>query len=220
MINDFAALIPESLLSASGAVFYSGRAAFSAPSPLYILGLNPGGDPQDQADDTVKKHTDMVLNGKQYWSEYQDETWWEGREPGTSGMQPRVLHLLRRLSLDPQKVPASNVVFVRSARERDIKKQFHQLSELCWPFHKAVIEQLGVRMVLCLGKTAGALVRNQLTATTFVCELQENNRRGWKTCSYKNSDEMAVVVATHPSIADWTNPDTDPSELVRRMLQP
>ena len=90
MIEEFRALIPDSVLVESGAAFYSGQAAFSVPSPLYILGLNPGGSPQLQADDTVKKHTDMVLDKDNYWSEYQDESWWEGRRPGTSAAVPLV----------------------------------------------------------------------------------------------------------------------------------
>jgi len=220
MIDDFKALIPESLLSLSGAVFYSGKVAFSTPSPLYIVGLNPGGSSLLQAKDTVQTHTDMVLREKpDDWSEYQDESWWEGHAPGRSGMQPRVLHLLRRVELDPQKVPASNLVFVRSSRERDIKKQSKQLAELCWPFHRAVIGQLGVRVVLCFGKTAGTLVRTQLNASTLIQVFRENNKRRWESCSYKTPNGVAVVVATHPSIADWTKPETDPSQLVLDVLQ-
>ena len=222
MIDELKVLIPTSVLDKSGAVFYSGRAAFNAPSPLYILGLNPGGSPEVPANGTVKKHTEKVLNGKHNWSEYQDESWWEGHKPGTSGMQPRVLHLLCSLKLDPQKIPASNIIFLRSARERDIKKQFRQLAELCWPFHKAVIERLGVRVVLCFGKKAGEFVRNKLNATNLVGVFQENNNRRWTSRSYTRPNEnngIAVVVATHPSISDWTNRATDPSDLVLEMLQ-
>ena len=43
MIEEFIELIPQSLYGESGAAFYSGRRAFSAPSDLYILGANPGG---------------------------------------------------------------------------------------------------------------------------------------------------------------------------------
>jgi hypothetical protein len=45
--------IPEELLDHSGRVFYSGHAAFSVSSDLYILGLNPGGDPLAQAVETI-----------------------------------------------------------------------------------------------------------------------------------------------------------------------
>ena len=221
MIDEFRVLIPDSVLSASGAVFYSGRAAFSTPSPLYILGLNPGGSPLLQADDTVRKHTDMVLNEKpNHWSEYQDETWLDGHERGASGMQPRVVHLLKRLGFDPQNTPASNVVFVRSALERDIVSRFSKIAEDCWPFHQAVIERLGVRVVLCFGQRAGNWVCSQLNATNLVDNFVEKNKRHWQSRAYRTANGITVVVATHPSRADWANPLTDPTGLVRRMMQP
>lgn len=216
MIDEFTALIPESLRLRSGAVFYSGKAAFSAPSPLYILGLNPGGSPQP--DDTVDIHTRKVVKGNQNWSEYQDESWLEGHGPGKSGMQPRVLHLLKKLGVDPQATPASNVVFVRSTVERDIAKEFLKDAELCWPFHKAVIERLAVRVILCFGKRAGGWVCGQLGATTLVDEFSEKNKRRWTSRAYKNANGIVVVTATHPSRADWTTREADPSDLVRRML--
>jgi hypothetical protein len=219
MIDEFTALIPSSVLEKSGAAFYSGRAAFSTRSSLYILGLNPGGSPQVQANDTVEKHTEKVLNGRHEWSEYQDEAWLDGYEPGRSGMQPRVVRLLERLGLDPQKTPASNVVFVRSARERDIASTFDEVAELCWPFHRAVISRLGVRVVLCFGKRAGNFVCKKLNATNYLDAFIEDNKRRWCSRAYKNSDGIAVVVATHPSRADWTNPKSDPSELLRGTLQ-
>ena len=48
-VDDFAKLVPESYLDRSGAVFYSGRRAFSQPSDLYLLALNPAGDPEGEA---------------------------------------------------------------------------------------------------------------------------------------------------------------------------
>lgn len=44
MIEQFAKHIPPELEDCSGAVFYSGRDAFSGLKDLYVLGLNPGGD--------------------------------------------------------------------------------------------------------------------------------------------------------------------------------
>ena len=47
MIEHFADKIDAELKCESGRVFYSGRAAFSSPADLYLLGYNPGGDPAD-----------------------------------------------------------------------------------------------------------------------------------------------------------------------------
>ena len=64
MIEDFAKNIPSDLQHKSGIVFYSGRIAFSGRRELYILGLNPGGNPTEQANETVAWHTSNVLNKK------------------------------------------------------------------------------------------------------------------------------------------------------------
>ena len=133
-------------------------------------------------------------------------------------MQPRVLHLLRQLNLEPEQIPASNVVFVRSAREADISAHFHQLAQLCWPFHKSVIEHLDVRAVLCFGKRSGEWVCKQLNAKKHIDQFVENNNRHWTSASFMAPNGVKVVVATHPSTADWTTPATDPSPMVRRIL--
>lgn len=218
MIEEFIKHIPQCLLNQPGGVYYSGRSAFSGVKTLYILGLNPGGSPDDQSGETVEgsiKRTLRTLNNN--WSAYRDESW-EGAEPGTWRMQPRVIHLLNNLNLDAGEVPSSNVVFVRSQREKHINNRFNSLAEKCWPFHKAVIEKLNIKIIICLGKTAGNFVKRKLAANTLLDECIENNNRKWKSQIFESEQKTIVVVATHPSIADWTSPKTDPSDMIKRIF--
>lgn len=218
MIEEFAKLIPSELMDLSGAVFYSGRNAFQGKKDLYIIGLNPGGSDVLQKDDTIFHHTrNILLNKNPDWSEYKDEIW-GGNKPGSYGLQPRILHLLKSLNLSPHAVPASNVCFVRSQRERNISDKFYEYAELCWPFHEKVIDELEIKAILCFGKTAGNFIKKKLQADELIDEFVEKNNRKWKTQVYKNNKGQIVIVATHPSIADWTNAKTDPSELVRKHL--
>ena len=136
----FANLVDESLLLRSGSVFYSGQRALSHPTPLYILGLNPGGCPSDKPEETIGRNLKNWPNLPQDWSAYQDDSW-EGRKAGTYGMQPRVVHLIRKLGMDPQRVPASNVVFVRTRNEVSLAAEKQSLLKACWPVHEAVIER-------------------------------------------------------------------------------
>jgi hypothetical protein len=130
-IEMFASQIPASVLAESGKVFYSGQDAFARQSPLYILGANPGGDPANYAQETVRSHTRKVLTELPAdWSAYRDESW-EGAAPGTYGMAPRILHMLHRLGLSPGATPASNLFFVRSSREAHINSRQADLSDLC-----------------------------------------------------------------------------------------
>ena len=218
MIEDFAKNIPLDLQHKSGIVFFSGRTAFSGRRKLYILGLNPGGNPTKQANETVAWHTAKVLREKpNKWSEYSDESW-EGQSPGMYRIQPKILHLLKNLDLEPGEVPSSNIVFERSQKISDIAN-WRQLAEVCWPFHCAVIKQLRPRVILCLGKDAGNFVRKKTRARDRIDYFVETNKRNWKSICFANHKGLKVISVTHPSRADWRNPKADPSELVLRALQ-
>ncbi len=209
--------IPAELLDQSGSVFYSGRAAFSGTKELYLMGLNPGGDPEILKESTIQRHTTNVLtNTPDNWSAYRDECWGNSK-PGTTGLAPRVLHLLRQLSLDPGLVPASNLIFQRTRRASHLVDR-SELASKCWPFHEEVISILQPKVILCFGKCAGDFVARAVGAHTSLGFWQETNDRRWQTTA-KGNGKLIVVSATHPSIADWTAPDTDPSNFIRSLLR-
>lgn len=213
----FVELIPAELLDSSGAVFNSGRSAYNGNASLYLLGLNPGGDPAKLVRETVRLHTDKVLSRPSNWCEHRDEEWDE-RPAGTAGMQPRVLHVLRGFNLDPGTVPSSNVIFARTRGQAEIAPHFERLAALCWPLHVAVIKELSVRTVLCFGKSAGGYVRRMTKANQIVGSFVETNRRQWACHAYENSEGLSVVVATHPSRVAWTNVASDPTNLLREVI--
>ena len=220
MIESLSNFIPEELLARSGKVFYSGRMAYASRPSLYVLGVNPGGAPENYQAETVSGHTNTVLRTHaDDWCAYRDESW-EGGAPGTYGMAPRVLHLYAALGLNPGRVPASNLVFVRSAREGNIAKQeVMAFAALCWKFHARAIEVLEPRAILCFGKTAGNFVRKKTGANELVAECVESNDRKWRSQVFGSGSGPKVVVATHPSIVDWTASETDPTHLVREALK-
>lgn len=219
-IEELTARIPRHLFGRSGKVFYSGRNAFSNSCPIYMLGINPGGSPDTHAQETVGSHTHSVLHVlPDDWSAYRDESW-KGAAPGTLGMAPRVLHLLQRLGLSPGCVPASNLIFARSAREAHIeRRELAAMADACWPFHEHVIEKLRPRAILCFGQTAGKYVRARLGANKVIGDFIEENNRRWRSSTFTGSAGVNVVVATHPSIADWRATATDITPLVQEALR-
>lgn len=218
MIERFLERVDARLYPRPGGVFYSGRAAFAQASDLYILGLNPGGSSDPQTITTVEKHiTDARDSVDDYWSAYVDESW-EDRAVGTSGMQPQVRHMLGALGLDPHLVPASNVIFVRSNIEAVLSAEKQNLLQLCWPVHEMVIQQLGIKVVLCFGRTAGRWVRKMMQADKPVGHFVEKNRRGWRSEAHANARGQYVLTLAHPSRANWCNPAADPTPLVQEIL--
>jgi len=153
-LDGFASLIPDEVMDVARHTFYTGITGFSGQRPLYLLGLNPGGD----AAETVRQQFQQLKAGTPNYSAYDTHTW----KPAAL-IDHTVLHLLRKLSLDPTEAPASSLVFTRTRSESDLKADFESLAALCWPFHEAVIRTLGVKVVICFGKRAGESVRRQFT---------------------------------------------------------
>ena len=186
--------------------------------PVYFLGLNPGGNPDRQASETIRRSIANYRALTRQWSAYADDSW-EGAPPGTWGLQPRVLHMLGELNLDPRLTPASNVVFVRSTTEAMLQAEKSLLLDMCWPVHQAVIDTLGVKAIICFGGTAGKWVREKVGASQLLDSFRETNARGWKSEAHRAANGRTVVTVTHPGRADWRNPAADPTPLVSRVLK-
>ncbi len=224
LIGECAALIPKELEARSGKVFYAGRAAFGAPSPIYILGLDPGGHAEDHPDETIGQHTERVLHRyDEEWSALFDEVWIPGRiarTPGEAPMQKRLRHFPTELGLEPRRVPMSNVIFLRSQSEAALDAADEATAERTRPFHLRVIERLRVQLVVCLGQKAGDRVKSWLGAHEPIGRWEERNERRWAATAWSSGTAgPRVAILPQPSRADWTNPAADPSPFVRRLLE-
>ena len=192
-----------------GHAFYSGEAAFAGRSRLYLLAENPGSD----GPETVRQQLHNIRNGPSAYSAFATHTWkLAGR------IDHSVLHLLRRLSLNPTEVPASCLIFSRTRGESDLVGSFDRLADLCWPFHQTVVDSLDVDVIVCLGKKTGAYVRRRFDAHEQIDQFVEQNNRGWTSQTHLGRDGLKVVSVTHPSRVDWRNPAADVSPLVARAL--
>ena len=210
----FAELVPSELLAHSGEVFYSGRAAFSRRSEgVYLLGYNPGSDPSDSRLRTVKSSIDEACGRAEHFSLYY-EPWEDGRR---EQMQQGIWHLFERTELDPYLTPSSNCVFVRSRGTQELSDR-RRLEAACWKFHEAVISELGIRLIVCLGADALTVVCKRVPTVRQVDEHVEANRRRWRSRAFETASGLVVVGLTHPSRVAWRKPPSDPCALVRRML--
>ena len=221
MIEEFAKLVPECMNRLSGAVFYSGREAFSHPSRLYVLGINPGGMPENHRNETVGRHTKWVIDRAQNrWSEYRDGQWSGTKGPGGNGIQPSLRHLFDVVDLDPGTVPSSNILFARSSSVSKYPRDFDNDADRCWPFHQEVIDRLEVEVVVLFGSSkARAFARKFLKANRIVKSWTDGNKQPWKSIWYRSADGLDVVVLAHPSRGhQWTNRATDPTGLAVEAL--
>ena len=144
----------------SGTVPYNGWNTLR-PGPLYIMGLNPGGDPQ--------RHQSIPASLNSVPEEhcaYKDECWGHPRVygPGQSPHQKRVCDLVSLLGVDISTVFSANAIFVRSKGRASLGDS-SSLWEKCWPVHQFFLGVVRPRIVLCLGNgrslSAFGLVRSK-----------------------------------------------------------
>ncbi len=191
----------------SGKAFHSGRLAFSAPRDLYILGLNPGGDPEDRSE-TVASNIEQVRREAEDWCAFLDQDWRPGGRyyaRGKAPLQLEMQELADCLGLDLRGVPASDVFFTRSRQAHHTANQ-RELVDLCWPFHQAVIKGLGIRVVLCLYKGAAEFVREKTGAhaqpVDRACARSRAGREYWRE-TFETPSGLKIVQITRPTGIPW-----------------
>jgi hypothetical protein len=187
------------ILHRSGNVLYSGKDTL-CPGPLYLLGLNPGGDPSDHRhrEQTIGSTLDSLRIKKE--NEYLDVSWRERgihREPGEATLQRRVQHLAEILGLDLRTVCASNLIFARSTSAAT--SDYEHLAPICWPVHELILNIVQPRLIVAFGNS-GTSPYNFLVSQ-FAAPREETFHSGhgeW-VCRSFTTDKMRVVGVPHLS---------------------
>ncbi|MBS4074630.1 hypothetical protein KGY14_05425 [Ameyamaea chiangmaiensis] len=126
-------------LDASGAALYSDANSLK-PSRLYFLGKNPGGNPTKPDNGTIGKN---LVDARGHWNAFTGERWDNNQggeySEGEAPIQKRVQFLCKRLGLNIQDVPASNLVFTRSSDVPGHTDYAHDL-EICKHVHELIID--------------------------------------------------------------------------------
>ena len=134
----------------SGKLLYSSLPTLAA-GPVYLLGYNPGGEPDHETTSILSHLHDA---GQAATNEYLDVAWqtrtcsWA---VGEAPLQRRVKYLLTGIGLDVRSVCASNLIFVRSRGEKHLASAA-QMATACWPVHRLILDIVRPTMILTFGR--------------------------------------------------------------------
>lgn len=136
----------KDVLSEKGELVYS-AAKTIRPGPVYVMGLNPGGDPSSN-EMTVGRSLCGLLH--QEGNDYLDK--WGQYAPGEAPLQKRMAYLLNDvLAVGIEETFATNLVFrnTRSARDLDLENE----GNLYWPVHLIFMEIVQPQLLLAFGNS-------------------------------------------------------------------
>jgi hypothetical protein len=184
----------------AGGLLYSGISTL-APGRLYVLGYNPGGDPNVENDSPIRQLTKLSEQSP-HWNEYIDGIWRPGGRvcaAGAAPMQTRVQKLIEGIGLSTRTVCASNLIFVRSRVSSHLYNQM-KLAELCWPVHQYILGLIRPAAILCIGGSpVFEFIRNKGRLVTGP-EQYPAGHGTWKCHAGQvqiNDQMMAIVSVPH-----------------------
>ena len=203
----FAASCLEPLLERNGTILYS-SAETLRPSPVYFLGLNPGGDPTELPEHTLRQAVAELPT--KTTNDYLDKSW-AGSAPGKSTLQIRVCWLFEKIGFQPRQVCSSNLIFVRSVSAAHLS--FRNLAEQCWPVHNEILKIVRPRLILTFGNSSSSpytFIRERLGASPEECFPSGHGT--WQCRAFVTRSGVRVVglphlsryaIHQHPEVVTW-----------------
>ena len=191
------------ILGKSGELLLSGAETLTK-GPVYLLGHNPGGSPANKRLSTVRKSI-RELSKKKHNS-YLDSVW-----PSGDTLQVRVIWLLAALGFHPRKVPASNLIFVRSKAAAGSRMETY--ADICWEIHEKILMIVKPGLVLVYGNSERSPYTYLRRKFDYPREQRKRAGHGeWECRSFVVPGRFRVVglphlsrydITAHPEVVHW-----------------
>ena len=206
-LRDFAKPVLASIANRSGRVLCS-SAATLRPGTIYLLGLNPGDDPQTHAAETVGESLENLPSRTR--NAYLDESW-GGQPKGENKFQRRVDWLLTNLGSETRDVCASNLIFTCSTAAGD--SGYPQTATLCWPVHERIISIVQPRLILVFGNSSVSpfqFLRQQYQP--LLVDFYSSGHGNWRCQGFSTLTDIKVIglphlsryaVHRHEDVVEW-----------------
>lgn len=135
------------ILGEKGCVLYSSISTLR-PGPIYVMGLNPGGNPSDD-ETTIGRSLETLPKYRD--NSYLDESWSNHKkyEKGKHPIQKNMRTLADVLGYDLRQICASNLIFLKSKDAHG--SRFYELADLCWRVHRLILDIIQPSTLIVFG---------------------------------------------------------------------
>lgn len=196
--------LPEPLRSRKGTVFFSEAHTLFNGYGVYLLGANPGGEPEEQ-DFTIQeslRNFGQPGTHNAYISEYFKDP--ERKLQNT--FQKNIQYIFDSLNLNLKNTCGSNIVFERSKRFKDISKK---LIPKYFEAHKYIINTiLKPSVIIAIGKNSYNILKNKWNddlwdERVFKSDSKEDLGSGTPAHVQSKDAKKVLLYIPHPSYGRW-----------------
>jgi hypothetical protein len=191
------------VLNEKGGLVYSAFATIRA-GDVYVMGLNPGGDPAANGMTIGKSLNDLP---DQEGNDYLDK--WNNHAPGQAPLQKRMAYILNDvLEVGLEQTFATNLIFrnTRSARDLNLGKE----GALYWPVHQTFMRIVQPRLILAFGNSSVspyAYIHNRCRDDRSITKAEESQPAGhgkWRIKRFRAEfDGRATSVVGLPHLSRY-----------------
>ena len=186
------------ILGEKGAVLYSSASTLSR-GDVYVLGLNPGGDPTKNTT-TVGSSLTSLPNYTE--NAYLDEDWSNHKQygKGQHPLQRNMQLLCDGLGYNLRDVCASNLIFLQSRDQYGAR--FTEMASMCWAVHRLVIDIVSPSTLIVFGTGRMSPYSHLLLKKTSDEQRIPSGHGSWTCGSFFAQDEhrkFKVVALPHLS---------------------
>ncbi len=180
------------ILDLSGQVLYSGASTLRK-GEVYLLGLNPGGDPNSRTLMTIDQSLADLLSPD---NERREKNSYMVPWPASNTLRLRIVWLLQSLGFQVPDVAASNLIFPRSKDETTCR--YDCFANTCWAVHERIIDVVRPRVVLTYGSTPYRFLSERFGRTGEVTMLAGHGT--WECRAFDVPGRFHVVGVPHMSL--------------------
>ncbi|HZL78534.1 MAG TPA: hypothetical protein VFC17_06750 [Candidatus Limnocylindrales bacterium] len=206
-------MLDPKILDSNGRFLYS-TADTLCRGKIYLLGLNPGGDPRKWSkgnrEGNVRYSFKYLPQAKCAYLEEWDKP--AGQHP----LQKRICWLMQELKFDIKKVCANNLIFLRSQSAAKLNN-FQELADLCWLAHEFILRIVRPKLMLVYGNLAVSPFNylEKIAKNKTVTQIYPSGHGNWNCrffCGELAGLKVTVIglphlsrfdITKHPRVAAW-----------------
>ncbi|MBT3191915.1 MAG: hypothetical protein HN341_05110 [Verrucomicrobia bacterium] len=198
MGNHLRELLPVEVRKANGAILYSSIDTLRRRGPFYLMGTNPGGDPDDREQQSKTIDAELDTFDSNTKNAYQDENWIDhsndAENSGTALVQRRIQALASDiLRVDLRSVCATNLIYGRSrsiCKDFLSSESFWTHANYCWPAHLYLISLVNPDILLVFGngpESPYAFIRWRYGLSETERDTEDSGYSNWKIKRLRNA---------------------------------
>lgn len=203
----YAHQVLKDYLNKSGSILYSSHETLR-PSDIYLLGFNPGGNPEECPDIISDEIAQLCTKTSNAYTAYnwKNESCNYEEKGELAPLQKRIKWIFERLDHNIEDICASNLIFLRS-RDQTSLSSWWDKAKTCWKLHEKILEIVKPKTIMVFGNgdiSPYSFIKDRYTLGLKDEHVYDSGHGNWKIkLHYTRISSRKVLVVGFPHFSRY-----------------